>query len=1134
MNDEFFMTLQHQLKMTTLLRNLVIILLVTTGCGRDKDVRLEKSEKKLYTKLTNVYTGVDFTNTLTETIDNNGLLYEYYYSGGGLAVGDFNNDGLKDLFFVSTLYENKLFLNQGDLKFIDVSNFTGIIRNEKFSGGVTTVDINNDGWLDIYVSNSGKFQEEDKRRNELFINQGVKGKYKIPVFKEESEKYGLDFTDCSTQATFFDYDKDGDLDMFLLNHHPNSYSTNDLKDLLNTDGGVSKDRLLRNDRGKFVDVSREAGIVNNALGYGLGVSIGDLNNDTWPDIYVSNDYNGKDYLYINRQDGTFSERIDKATNHISFFSMGNDIGDINNDGWMDVLTLDMVGNSSYDIKTSMSGMNPESFYENVDAGLHYQYMYNTLQLNTGYIQEDSTPTFSEIAQFSGVSNTDWSWAPLFFDMDNDGYKDIFISNGIKRDFRNNDFINYLRKTQDSIHRIKRMDKIKYIRDALKYMPPRKKENYFFRNNGELQFSKMNEAWGDGTMTCSNGAIYADLDNDGDLEVVVNNTDDPVFILKNNAIELGLGHYLTVKMHGPKHNLDGIGTKVIVKTKENEQVQELYLSRGFMSSVSRELHFGLGQEKQADIEVIWPDNKRQELKAVKVDQLVTLDYKKAKFSSQKTKKTSELFKYYQQPVINFEHKENDFNDFKRESLLPHKMSQEGPSLAVADVNGDSCDDIYIGGALGQAGALYVQQDDGSFAKSNIMLWEGEKKYEDVAAEFFDADNDGDMDLYVVSGGNEYLLGNVLLNDRLYINDGIGNYSLVTNVLPSLSFSGSCVKVADYDLDGDLDLFVGGRQVPGKYPDPASSYILQNNSQGDKLDFKDVTESVSDVFKEIGMVTDAIWTDLDKDGYYDLVVVGEWMPIRILMNQKGSGFKDFTEIYGLEKYTGWWYSIAAGDFDKDGDMDLVAGNLGLNYKYKASYEKPFEVFADDFDNTGTKDIVLSYYDNDKLVPLRGRECSSNQMPFIKEKFPTYDAFGKASIEDIFDREQLENSRHFEATTFATVLLENDDGKFHVRNMPNLAQLTSVNSILVEDLDNDDNLDFILAGNLYGSEVETPRSDAGYGLYLKGDGKGSFIPIPSGESGLMVKGEVKHIKRIKVKEKEAVVFALNNGPVKVVQLR
>ncbi len=1106
------------------------------SCKKEYKLSNKNSEQEnIFSKLSEEQTGINFSNGLPEDMRYNGLQYEYYYNGSGLAVSDFNNDGLKDLFFISALEQHTLYLNEGGLTFKDVSHGTDIKDEKHFSTGVTIVDLDNDGWMDIYISNSGKFTNPESRRNKLYINTGLTPDG-IPKFTEEAAAYGLDFADCSSQAVFFDYDKDGDLDMYLLNHYPSSYPADkSLAQLLEIDGGVANDRLLRNDNGIFKDISKEAGIIQNRLEYGLGVAVGDVNNDEWPDLYISNDYTGKDHLYMNNGNGSFTDRILEATDHISFFSMGNDMADINNDGWLDIMTVDMMGESSYDVKTSMSGMNPAAFQEAVDLGLHHQYMYNTLQLNSGFLDENKVPQFSEIAQLAGVATTDWSWAPLFFDMDNDGLKDLFVSNGIKRDFRNNDFVNYVNKKQDSIKQNEQFDPKVYIVDVLDKMPIRKRENYFFKNKGDLTFEKMNNTWGTGDMNSSNGAVYADLDNDGDLDIVLNNTDDPASILKNNSIEMGLGHQITFKLEGPKKNRNGIGTRVIVKKDSSLQMQEVYTSRGFLSAVDPELHFGLGAAMTFDVEVIWPDQKREYLKNLKVDGTITLSHTNAKNleNSPPEPVKATIFLENNLKGLAYSHKENEFNDYERESLLPHKMSQEGPAVAIGDVNGDGLDDMYLGGALGQKGVMLLQQNDGSFLETNQKLMEKESKYEDIAAIFVDVDQDNDLDLYVVSGGNENLEGSPLLKDRLYENDGSGNLEYNRNALPNLAISGSCVKPADYDNDGDIDLFIGGRQVPGKYPAPAKSYLLENKSVKGKISFTEAQEPLQDKLSKLGMVTDAVWIDLNSDGFLDLIATGEWMPISVFENQMGKELEEKTSEYGFDNSNGWWFSLTAGDLDNDGDLDLVAGNLGLNYKYHASLEAPFEVYAADFDNSGTNDIVLGYYDNDELVPLRGRQCSSAQMPFIKDKFPSYDAFGKATVKDIFNKEQLQESTHLKAYNFASMWFENKGGSFEAHQLTNEAQVSSINATLIEDFDKDGNPDLLLAGNLYEAEVETPRADASYGILLKGDGKGSFSAVSPSESGIMVKGVTKALRKLLTASTENILFIKNNDAPQIFRL-
>ena len=1082
-----------------------------TNNGGQEDV------EALFTLMSPNETKLNFINVINESPTVNGVLYEYLYNGGGVAVGDFNNDELPDIYFISNLYSNKLFINRGNLSFEETTLVSNVKSVNGFPTGVTTVDINSDGLLDIYVCKSGDYKNLDQRRNELYVNKG-NNKDGIPVFEEEASKYGLDLAHYSTQAAFFDYDKDGDLDMFLINHgiEPADVEPN-LSTLLNKKSNYSSERLFRNDNGKYIDVSEGSGIVNNSIGFGLGIAIGDLNNDQWPDILVGHDYSEKDHLYLNQKNGTFKEVILQATNHISNFSMGNDIGDINNDGLLDFISVDMVSNNNYDLKTSMSGMSIKRFQDIVDQGLHHQYMFNTLQLNNGNFKENDIPAFSEIGKYSGISNTNWSWAPLLFDMDNDGWQDVFVSNGILRSFRNNDFVIYKRKRVDRLYKDLEIHKNRdsliktYYDDILARMPEKKEVNLLYLNNKDFTFSLMNEAWQLNTPSCTNGAVYADLDNDGDMDIIGNNINDPAFVYRNNARELASkNNYLKIKLKGPERNTQGIGARITVETNEERQTKEQYLSRGFQSSVSEILHFGVGSsEKIKSLKILWPDGKIQSISGVSANQQLNLNYADASIPTSRINEISNpIFNDVTNIVkANYKHLENKFDDFERESLLPHKFSENGPSLAVGDVNNDDLDDFYVGGAKGKMGELFLQQQNGSFISVQQALWAKDKNHEDISSVFFDADGDGDLDLYVVSGGNEEMEQDEYYRDRLYENLGNGQFAKKENALPNDLISGSCVKTGDFDNDGDIDLFIGGKLIPGKYPLPASSYLLRNESSEGNLKFVNVTEELAPFMNQLGMVSDAEWLDLDNDKNLDLIIVGEWTPIKVIKNT-GSNFVDVTDQSGLENNTGWWFSVASADFDKDGDRDFIVGNLGLNYKYKASPEAPFEVYASDFDKNGSLDIVLSYQEKGVAYPLRGRECTSNQMPFIKEKFPSYHDFGMADLSTVYGAEELRKATHYKATTFETTYVENlGNFQFKTHHLKGLSQFSSVNNILIEDFDKDGNLDALLSGNLYQSEVETPRNDAGYGVFLKGNGQGQFSTLYPNESGLLVRGDVKN---------------------------
>ncbi|WP_420322219.1 VCBS repeat-containing protein [Flagellimonas sp.] len=1093
----------------------------------------EKKEPTLFTILNPLQTGIKFVNHLTETADMNGFSYEYYYNGAGVSLSDINNDGLQDILFISNLRKNQLYLNQGQLKFKDITEASGLMASTGYKTGVTNVDINSDGLMDYYISKSGRYDNPSKRKNELWVNQGTNDQG-IPFFKEEATKYNLDIDMCSTQAAFFDYDLDGDLDMFLVNHYTSPLNYNDINELIEKEGKLTGDRLYENRNGEYTDVTKKAGISNTTrLSYGLGVSIGDLNNDGWPDVYVSNDYEGKDFLYLNQGDGTFKDVANSATAHVSFYSMGTDIADMNNDGWLDFMSLDMMAEDNYSTKTSMSAMNTEKFADVLARGLHHQYMYNALQVNNGTMGEERLPIFSDVAQLSGVAMTDWSWGPLFLDMDNDGHKDIFVSNGIKRDFRNNDFIIKQRTRTDKVNL---KDREAFIGSVLDEMPQRKKQNYFFRNNGDLSFSKKNNIWLYDIPTSSNGAAYGDLDNDGDLDLVVNNSDDASLIYKNETVELQEGNFVKVRLKGPTKNPFGIGARLSIHYANKVQLQEHYLTRGFQSSVGQGIHFGLGNMDSVDeLKVIWPDGKQQKIKNVSANQEIVVSYKDAieerKYGLPFSPNTLFTSLKPEKMGLNWKHRENKFNDFERESLLPHKMSQFGPAMAVGDINDDGLDDIYVGGAQGQSSGLFVQNADGDFRSVQQTLWQKEKNYEDVDALFFDADKDGDLDLYVVSGGNEEAIGSSYYQDRFYENKENGFFRN-NKAIPHVDVSGSIVRPIDYDNDGDLDLFVGGRQFPGKYPTAVSSRLLRNDSGKGRIKFVSVEASVLPELDNIGMVTDALVVDLDNDRLEDLVLVGEWMAIRAFRNT-GKDFEEASEELGFQGTVGWWNTIKAADFDGDGDLDLVAGNLGLNYKYKASMEKPFKIYGNDFDKTGTFDIVLGYYEDENLYPLRGRQCSSDQMPFIKKKFKTYHEFGSASLEEVYGKEELEASISYGAQTFANTYFENRNGTFVAHALPNEAQITSINDIMVEDINKDGHLDMVIAGNLYGAEVETPRNDAGIGLYLKGDGKGGFVPIPMHQSGLYVQGEVKKIRKLSVgNTKQHMIFARNNQEISLIK--
>lgn len=1078
--------------------SIVFILFLVLGFLGCKENEAEEVQDKgpLFSLVSYEHSGVNFVNKLPqESPAFNIVLYQYLHNGAGLSVGDVNNDGLPDIFFVANFGPDKLYLNKGNLQFEEIAQQAGVQGVWGWSTGSTMVDINSDGYLDIYVSRSGDM-EAAKRKNALFINNGDL------TFTERAAEYGLDDPGYSTQAAFLDYDRDGDLDMYLLNHPIKPVLGRDFDKARATRDPYTGDKLFRNDNGKFTDVSEAAGIHGSGIGYGLSVSVGDLDNDGWPDMYVCNDYSEHDFMYFNNQDGTFSEKTKSSTRHISNFSMGSDIADFNNDGLLDIMVVDMVAEDNYRIKTNMSGMSPEAFYGAVENGLHHQYMMNTLQMNNG------NGTFSEVSQLAGLSSTDWSWAPLWADFDRDGLKDLLVTNGLRKEARNNDFVNRKKEIllESRDYPNQRMEFIKMVLDE---MPEQQIKNYIFKNEGDISFSNKQEEWGLTEVSFSNGAAYSDLDNDGDLDIVISNLDHPAFIYKNNAQLNKDSKFLKIKLEGSPQNKSGLGTRVSLTSNGAFQMQEHYLNRGYQSSVEDQLFFGLGSTEKVDsLWVAWPDGNQQLITNVAANQTLTLSYAESEpgLNTQMTADTSDpIFSEVTDELgVTYSHKENDYDDFERESLLPHRLSMQGPGMAVGDVNGDGADDFYVGGASGFSGALYLQNDDGTFSEKPQTAIRRDRQSEDVAAVFFDAENDGDLDLYVVSGGNEFEPGSEALQDRLYLNNGQGSFTKSQNALPEMNVSGGVVSPTDYDNDGDIDLFIGGRLVPGSYPVAPRSYLLENTNGA----FEDVTLSMAPELENPGLVTSGLWMDFDGDGNEDLILAGEWMPITVFRNNGGS-FTNVTSALGLNDTPGWWNSLAKGDFDGDGDDDLVAGNLGLNYKYDARPDAPFNVYYDDFDGNQTGDIVLTYNQNGEEFPLRGRECSSEQMPFIKEKFVTYDAFAKANLEDVFGAEKLEKALHLEALMFAIVFVENrGDENWTVSPLPRLAQLSSLNGLIPKDVTGDNILDLVIAGNLYEAEVETPRNDAGNGLVLKGDGKGNFKPLTCSESGVFAPGNVKEV--------------------------
>jgi hypothetical protein len=1068
-----------------------------------------------FNKLISDNSGIDFSNNLIENDSLNYFTYAYIYMGGGISAGDINNDGLIDLYFTGNMVSNKLYLNKGDLKFEDISVLAGIEGDSRWYTGTTMIDINNDGFLDIYCSVGGK---SSPKENQLFINNGDN------TFTEQAKKYGIDDSSNSVQSTFFDYDLDGDLDLYVANYPPTSFNAPNHYYAFRqkNPSDLETDRLFKREGDIFIDVTEAAGL--KTFGLSLSATVGDVNQDGWPDIYVSNDFSTPDYLFINNKNGTFSEKVKQATQNTSFYGMGVDIADFNNDNLLDIIQVDMTSQINRRAKANMASMNPRLFWSTVNSGFHYQYMQNSLQVNNGNYQE-GIPHFSNLSRIAGLSSTDWSWGPLIADLDNDGWKDIFISNGTRREINNRDF--FLKIEKKGVHPDSTLEKTLA-------MPSEKIENYVFKNNRDLTFVQKNKDWGLDEKTFSNGSLYVDLDNDGDLEIVTNNIDDKASIYENKNIENN--NFLSLKFNGTKQNNLGLGVKVILFANNEKQFQELTLTRGFQSSVAPQMNFGIGKAENIDsIKVIWPDRNYQIITNVSANSILVINHSESRSQLEYTDiKSNKIFKTIAEEdlMLNHLHSENPFNDFEKEILLPHQTSMFGPNIGAADLNGDGTEDIVVGGSSKFATSIYFQ-DENEFKKSDTKIFDTDEVFEDMGIHIFDVENDGDQDIYIASGGNEFSPKSKDLQDRLYLNDGKGNFIKSDFGLPEMLTSSSRVYSYDYDNDGDKDLFVAGRLVPGNYPSPTDSYILENKSSKDNVIFENVTSKVAPDLEKIGMVTDAVWCDYDNDGWTDLILVGEWMPIVVLKNENGE-FKNVSNLLGVDDTRGWWFSIEKGDFDNDGDMDFVVGNLGLNYKYKATEKETFDIYFNDFDKNNKNDIVLSYYNEGEQFPVRGRECSSQQIPAIKSKFKDYESFSVATLEDVYTKDDLEKSLHYQIKSFASVYLENTADGFKIQTLPNLAQTSCINKILVEDFNKDGHLDALIAGNLHASEVETPRSDAGVGLLLLGNGKGDLTPMQTTESGLLVSGDVKDIVKIKIKGIDYLVVAKNSDLLQFVEVQ
>jgi hypothetical protein len=1061
--------------------------------------------------------GVAFINALPEDTAFNILNYLYYYNGGGVAAGDVDGDGLPDLYFTSNLGPDRLYRNTGHFHFEDITERAGVRGPPGWTSGVAMADVNGDGRLDIYVSAVDYLHMHG--RNVLYINNGD------GTFTDRTKEYGVEFVGYSTQAAFFDYDGDGDLDMYLLNnstHTERAASRSTTRTVRNAKAG---DLLFRNDGGHFTDVSERAGIYGGVEGYGLGVVASDVNLDGCLDLYVANDFQENDFLYINNCDGTFTESIARATGHTSRFSMGVDAADFNNDDRPDIVVLDMLPEREDILNTSAGAEDYNVFNLRLKAGYHPQYARNTLQLNRGLV--GGTVRFSEIGYLAGVHASDWSWAPLFADLDDDGYKDLFVTSGIYHRPNDLDYIHYVghEAVQASLAAGITAENLTPLLEKMPHIPI---ANHAYRNNGDLTFTNMADQWGLGQPGFSNGAAYVDLDNDGALDLVVNNLNAPAAIYRGRARAITGNHFLQVMLRGTGANTAGIGAKVMIAHQGMRQLLEQMPTRGFQSSVDPRLHFGLGQSQRVDsLIVVWPDRRYQVLTDVAADQLVTLSQQDAagEYSPRQGTKPTPLFADVTARIgIDVRHEENTFFDYGREPLMPHLLSTEGPALATGDVNGDGLDDFYVGGAKWQAGRLLIQRPDGGFRETNQPAFRADSLPEDVSAVFLDADGDGHPDLFVVSGGNEFWDDAEALRDRLYLNDGRGNFHRAEHALPDFFDNGSCVVPGDFNGDGRLDLFVGGRVVSRKYGLMPKSHLLLNDG-GAGGHFSDVTLAQAPGLAEAGMVSSAAWIDYDDDGQLDLIVAGEWMPVRVFRQEHGR-FVDRTAEAGLAGSNGWWNSVTAVDLNGDGRQDLVLGNLGLNSYIRASRAEPARLYVHDFFGNGTLEQILTFYKHGVSYPLAGRDELVRLMPQLGSRYPSYAAFGASRVKDIFPASELRRARVLEADVFASSLaLNKGNGTFDLRPLPHEAQFAPVYASLAEDFDEDGHTDLLLAGNFYGVTPLQGRYDASYGLVLRGDGTGRFEPVGIESSNLLIEGQVRHMALLRRANGEPLILVARN---------
>lgn len=1103
-----------------------IIGLLQSGCKDDKSTKSDAASSPVFELLEKERTGIDFSNDLKLSLDLNIFNYMYFYNGGGVGAGDFNNDGRIDLFFAANLKDNALYLNEGGMKFKNISQNSGILaKGGGWCTGVSVVDINNDGLLDIYVGQVGEF-EILNGRNQLFVCKEIRPDG-TPVYEEKAKEYGLALVGFSTHAVFFDYDLDGDLDMFQMNHSLHKNGTfGPRKVFMGTFHPLSGDKLLRNDKGKFIDVTKNAGINSTVLGYGLGICVSDLNNDGWPDIYIGNDFHENDYLYLNQKNGTFKEVLPEQMMHTSRFSMGVDVGDINNDLQEDVISLDMLPYDPEILKKSEGEDATDLFYFKLNYGYNAQYARNALQVNNG------DGTFSETAMYSGVFATDWSWASLFFDYDNDGKKDLFVSNGIPKRMNDIDYIKFV--ADDDFQAKINFDALEEKDlQQIEKIPEVKLYNQLFKNEGDLKFANMGKGIANDKISYSNGAVYADLDNDGDLDLVTNNINDPAFVYENKtATPEKAGHYLRLALEGAAQNRNAIGAKALVYKKQETLLFEKFPVHGYMSSMEGPWHLGLGAEPVDSIVLVWPDQTYEKLNLTNIptDRTLKVTYKPGllRFDFKRMAKRmpvgTKIVDLTPESGLDFVHQENTFVEFNREPLIPHVTSTEGPALAVGDLNGDGLDDIFVGNAKHAAPVLYFQDAGGHFSRQAAPALRADSVYEDVEALILDVDGDGDKDLLVGTGGNEFSNNVPEQQSRVYLNDGKGNLTRNPTAFQGLFPTVSTLQPCDINGDGFVDLFMGARSVVSNYGLIPQSYLVLNDGKGN---FKDVTESYCPALREVGLVKNSVWCDLDKDGKQDLVVLAEWEGIRAFM-WRGDQFKAET----LTDKKGFWNFALPVDVDNDGDLDLIAGNHGQNHRLKATPEEPIRMYYNDFDNNGKKEQVLTFYLEGRNIPYANYHELQKQIPLLKKDYLRATDFAKASLEDIFTKEKLKKARLFEADFFDSALLLNQgNGKLELHSLPYQAQLTPFKAAAVVDANGDQLPDVLMYGNFYGSNVQMGRYDADYGTLLLNKGAGQFDAVPVG--GARIKGEVRRMASVTVGGKPCLILARNSDAVRLIRV-